>query len=130
MTNAIPLFGAKWLSSSDAASYPPAEPPTPTMGQMESFVRLVCTDFFCLAWRTGTRVLLGVFVRLRAPSLPMRVVARFFAVRFEAMGVFYVNSGAQITQAVIATNSKGHLILLRWKATSGRLIANSVFCQM
>src|SRR5262252_8231061 len=90
MTNAIPLFGAKWLNNSDAASYPPAEPPMPTMGQLESFVGFVCADFSCLGFRAETRVLVRLFVRIRALSLP--VVARFFAVRFEAMGVFYVNS--------------------------------------
>lgn len=32
--NAIPVFDGKWRNSSIAASNPPAEPPTPTIGQI------------------------------------------------------------------------------------------------
>ena len=58
----------------------------PTMGQVESFFRFVCPDFFRLA------VWAGLFVRLRARPLLLRVVVRFLLFPLEAMGVFYVNS--------------------------------------
>jgi hypothetical protein len=37
MTKAIPVLGGKWRSNSIAASNPPADPPTPTIGQLEVF---------------------------------------------------------------------------------------------
>jgi hypothetical protein len=79
MTNAIPLLVGKCFNNSDAASYPPAEPPMPTIGQVKSFLpsgRWLGPDVADV-----DRVLLPfAFVR----------VAFFFAVRFRGMVLFII----------------------------------------
>src|SRR5215472_18409180 len=77
MTNASPFFAGKLFSNSHAASYPPAEPPMPTIGQLASLLPSASCAGFDLA-DVDRLLLLLATVR----------DAFFFAVRFRGMAFF------------------------------------------
>src|SRR6266566_6060794 len=77
MTKAMPVLDGKFCSNSMAASNPPAEPPTPTIGQPTDFFCAFALPGFvraCPRWWVRCPVAAGVR-RRSAPSLPF--VLRF-----------------------------------------------------
>ena len=85
------MLGGKQRSNSIAASNPPAEPPIPTIGQVESlFGRLD---------RDRAELDRADFLRL---DFVRESRACRFGVRFAVMAAFYVNCGVPMTQASIA----------------------------
>jgi hypothetical protein len=76
MTNAIPVLDGKWRNNSIADSNPPAEPPTPTMGQLEFFLSRLTRDVFPARLNRADFLRLD-FVRERCEPL--------FGVRFAAI---------------------------------------------
>jgi hypothetical protein len=79
MTNAIPVFGGKWRNNSIAASNPPAEPPTPTIGQLKFSLSRLARDVCRAGLERADFSRLDV-VRERDEPL--------FGVRFAAMALF------------------------------------------
>ena len=86
----MPVFGGKWRSNSIAASNPPAEPPMPTIGQLDSAVAGSGLAFALVNFDCGNFLPL-VFIR----------EAFDFAFRFAAIGLVYVSLRLLITQAAI-----------------------------
>jgi hypothetical protein len=76
-----------------AASNPPADPPMPTIGQLNCFFGV----FARAVWRGGLER--TDFLRL---DFVRESRARRFGVRFAVMSAFYVNCGVPMTQASIA----------------------------
>ena len=88
MTKAMLFFGGKAFNSSVAASNPPAEPPMPTIGKLESllsFTPLLSFDVF----EVDFVLLAFAFAR----------EAFFFAFRFDAMAICHVSCGWPAKQA-------------------------------
>ncbi|MGA7274530.1 MAG: hypothetical protein WBX14_06765 [Candidatus Udaeobacter sp.] len=88
----MPVFGGKWRKSSIAASNPPADPPMPTIGQV-NFAFAGSDLAFGLANFECDNFLPLVFTREEDTS--------DFAFRFPAIGRVYVSLGLRITQAAI-----------------------------
>ena len=74
------------------ASNPPADPPTPTIGQLKFLLARFDFDFGLARFDCGDLVLL-VFVRERNALL--------FDLRFAAMAFSHVNSLSRVIQAAI-----------------------------
>lgn len=92
MTNAIPVFGGKWRNNSIAASNPPAEPPTPTIGQLKFFLGRLARDV-CRVGLDRADFLRFDFARERGKPL--------FGVRFAAMVLFRLIAAARPNKLVI-----------------------------
>ncbi len=88
----MPVLVGKWRNSSIAASNPPAEPPTPTIGQPKFSFSAFERDFF------ATGLDRADLVRFSFP----RERDALFDVGFAAMAFLMFNGSASITQGSIA----------------------------
>ena len=90
----MPVFGGKWRKRSIAASNPPADPPMPTIGQLDFAVAGSGLAFALANFDCGNFLPL-VFIREED--------ALDIAFRFAAMRPFYVSLGLPCIQAAIVS---------------------------